>query len=149
MMVTAARFCIPTLAGMALPPHVAAAASEEELSRLGLSGGQFQLLPAFLHALRELKRGGRSFSVCFRTFGTDLVKIAPEFNACASGPSSRIRTGFQSWTSAITRLGTNATARCRARFLRFFFRSAVSLFRLVVRRARLTSDLHSFRVILF
>ena len=57
----------------------------DELKRLGLDGGVCVLLPSFLHLLRELKKTGRSFSICFRTFGTDLPKIAAEYNALCEG----------------------------------------------------------------
>ena len=39
------------------------------LESLGLSGGQCMLLPSFMECLRGLTTQGRSFSVCFRTFG--------------------------------------------------------------------------------
>lgn len=39
------------------------------LESLGLSGGQCMLLPSFMECLRGLTTQGRTFSVCFRTFG--------------------------------------------------------------------------------
>lgn len=68
-----------------LPDDVISATKAEELARLGLDGGYCGLLPSFLHLLRELKRAGRSFSVCFRTFGKDLPKLSAEYNALCEG----------------------------------------------------------------
>jgi hypothetical protein len=70
---------------MRLPKDVVAAADPAVLEALGLSSGIHILLPSFLHALRALKKQGRSFSVCFRTFGKDLPKLAAEFNALCEG----------------------------------------------------------------
>lgn len=47
----------------------------------GLVGDHVQLLPAFLHLLRELKRAGRSFTLIFRTFGRDLPQLQKELQA--------------------------------------------------------------------
>eukprot|EP00930_Biecheleria_cincta_P096133 TRINITY_DN88000_c0_g1_i1.p1 TRINITY_DN88000_c0_g1~~TRINITY_DN88000_c0_g1_i1.p1 ORF type:complete len:742 (+),score=130.60 TRINITY_DN88000_c0_g1_i1:40-2265(+) len=47
----------------------------------GLVGDYVQLLPAFLHLLRELKRSGRSFTLIFRTFGRDLPHLQQELQA--------------------------------------------------------------------
>ena len=47
----------------------------------GLEGEHCLLLPSFLALLRQLKRDGRSFSVCFRTFGRDLGRLESEYNA--------------------------------------------------------------------
>eukprot|EP00929_Paragymnodinium_shiwhaense_P016115 TRINITY_DN124306_c0_g1_i1.p1 TRINITY_DN124306_c0_g1~~TRINITY_DN124306_c0_g1_i1.p1 ORF type:complete len:628 (+),score=119.38 TRINITY_DN124306_c0_g1_i1:66-1949(+) len=68
-------------AALRLPPDVLADSTLEDLERLGLESGNHLLLRSFMHALRELKKAGRSFSVVFRTFGCDLGKIADEFNA--------------------------------------------------------------------
>jgi hypothetical protein len=80
---------LPELAAMTkaltLPDAVVAAAGAERLGELGLDSGLCGLLPSFLHMLRELKRAGRSFSVCFRTFGKDLPKLAAEYNALCEG----------------------------------------------------------------
>ena len=43
------------------------------------------MLPAFFHTLHELKRGGRSFSLILRTFGSDLPDIAEALNVFARG----------------------------------------------------------------
>eukprot|EP00927_Polykrikos_kofoidii_P040305 TRINITY_DN34488_c0_g1_i1.p1 TRINITY_DN34488_c0_g1~~TRINITY_DN34488_c0_g1_i1.p1 ORF type:complete len:797 (+),score=153.57 TRINITY_DN34488_c0_g1_i1:134-2524(+) len=52
----------------------------------GLSADTVQLLPSFLHFLRELKRTGRTFTVIFRSFGTDLGEMfEKEFNALCEG----------------------------------------------------------------
>eukprot|EP00403_Amphidinium_massartii_P006018 CAMPEP_0178373958 /NCGR_PEP_ID=MMETSP0689_2-20121128/2131_1 /TAXON_ID=160604 /ORGANISM="Amphidinium massartii, Strain CS-259" /LENGTH=636 /DNA_ID=CAMNT_0019993917 /DNA_START=49 /DNA_END=1956 /DNA_ORIENTATION=+ len=66
---------------LSIPPAVAEAAGSELLASLGLEAGRWALLPSFLHCMRSLKRTGRSFSVCFRTFGTDLCRIVREWNA--------------------------------------------------------------------
>lgn len=83
--------------GAAMAPHVtrlaealqcpesAAGADAELLKKIGLSGGSCVLLPSFLRLLRELKQRGRTFSVCFRTFGKDLPKIAEEYNCLCEG----------------------------------------------------------------
>jgi hypothetical protein len=62
-----------------LPKQLISDEQADELKRLGLDGGVCVLLPSFLHLLRELKKTGRSFSICFRTFGSDLPKIAAEY----------------------------------------------------------------------
>ena len=62
-----------------LPKQLISDEQADVLKRLGLDGGVCVLLPSFLHLLRELKKTGRSFSICFRTFGTDLPKIAAEY----------------------------------------------------------------------
>lgn len=51
----------------------------------GLTGEAVQLLPSFLHFLRELKRRGRSFTLIFRTFGSDLPKLQKEIEALCEG----------------------------------------------------------------
>ena len=68
----------------------AALRSELERLRAALPSGLRSddpkpLLPSFLRAVRELKRRGRSFSVCFRTFGHDLEGVLEEYNACCKG----------------------------------------------------------------
>jgi len=45
----------------------------------------YHMLPAFFHTLHELKRGGRSFSLVLRTFGSDLPDIAKALNVFARG----------------------------------------------------------------
>jgi hypothetical protein len=49
--------------------------------------GHHFLLPAFFHTLRELARVGRSFSLVFRTFGTDLPEVMRAVMAFAAGHS--------------------------------------------------------------
>ena len=66
-------------------PESAAGADAELLEQIGLSGGSCILLPSFLRLLRELKQRGRTFSVCFRTFGKDLPKIVEEYNCLCEG----------------------------------------------------------------
>ncbi|CAE7030829.1 unnamed protein product [Symbiodinium sp. CCMP2592] len=51
----------------------------------GLGGESVQLLPSFLHLLRELKRRGRSFTLIFRTFGKDLPQLRQELEALCQG----------------------------------------------------------------
>lgn len=51
----------------------------------GLTSEAVQLLPSFLHFLRELKRQGRSFTLIFRTFGNDLPKLQKEIEALCQG----------------------------------------------------------------
>jgi len=69
------------LRDLRLPPHVAQATDAALLEELGLRSGSRLLLQSFLELLRALKASGRSFSLCFRTFGSDLAKLAGEFNA--------------------------------------------------------------------
>jgi len=64
-----------------LPTYVISKADTEFLESIGLHHHNHLLLPSFLMAIRRLKQMGRSFSVCFRTFGCDLSTIAREFNA--------------------------------------------------------------------
>ena len=52
---------------------------------IGLDTGHVLLLPSFLRCLTHLKEDGRQFSICFRTFGADLPKLQPEFNAFCEG----------------------------------------------------------------
>jgi hypothetical protein len=70
------------MAALKLPPSVVG--SEAALAA-GLTGDYVQLLPAFLHMLRELKAQGRSFTLIFRTFGEDLGKVEKELNAFCEG----------------------------------------------------------------
>jgi len=72
-------------AALELPHEVRSSVDNERLTALGLTGGAVMLLPSFLRVLRHLKKAGRSFSVCFRTFGKDLPKLVPEYNALCSG----------------------------------------------------------------
>lgn len=58
--------------------------SEKALAA-GLTGDEVQLLPSFLHLIRELKRAGRSFTLIFRTFGQDIPKLEHEFKALCEG----------------------------------------------------------------
>uniref|UniRef100_A0A7S1SCD7 EF-hand domain-containing protein n=1 Tax=Alexandrium catenella TaxID=2925 RepID=A0A7S1SCD7_ALECA len=51
----------------------------------GLKGNTVQVLPSFLHMLRELKKRGRSFTLIFRTFGNDLELVQKELNALCEG----------------------------------------------------------------
>ena len=44
-----------------------------------------QLLTSFFELLRKLKIDGRSFSVCFRSFGTDLIHMEKEYNSFCEG----------------------------------------------------------------
>lgn len=68
--------------GLMLPEEVRG--SEQALAA-GLTGSSVQLLPSFLHMLRELKRMGRSFTLIFRTFGRDLPRIEQELRALCEG----------------------------------------------------------------
>mmetsp|Transcript_50929 Transcript_50929/g.94173 ORF Transcript_50929/g.94173 Transcript_50929/m.94173 type:complete len:656 (-) Transcript_50929:62-2029(-) len=68
-------------ASLRMPPETIEAVGHELLTELGLDLGRWALLPSFLHLIRTLKKSGRSFSVCFRTFGTDLKRIVREWNA--------------------------------------------------------------------
>ena len=61
------------------------AATRAGLGRETNPHGHVGLLPAFLALLRELKARGRSFSLCFRTFGFDLGKFEQELNALCEG----------------------------------------------------------------
>mmetsp|Transcript_50763 Transcript_50763/g.91147 ORF Transcript_50763/g.91147 Transcript_50763/m.91147 type:complete len:605 (+) Transcript_50763:20-1834(+) len=70
---------------MQLPEEVQNKEDAAFLHSLGLHGGCQVLLPSFMNVLRSLKASGRSFSICFRTFGKDLPKIAPEYNALCEG----------------------------------------------------------------
>jgi len=57
----------------------------EKAKAAGLTGRYVQLLPSFLHMLRELKRTGRSFTLIFRTFGKDLPALQQELRALCEG----------------------------------------------------------------
>merc|ERR1740123_1473583 len=56
----------------------------EPNSELAPHGHHF-LLPSFFHALQELHRRGREYSLVVRTYGTDLPEIAAAISAFASG----------------------------------------------------------------
>jgi len=60
--------------------------TEEEKLMMEMFGeGKFHLIPSFFRTLIYLKKQKREFSVCFRTFGKDLQKVAWEFNRFCSG----------------------------------------------------------------
>jgi hypothetical protein len=60
--------------------------TEEEKLMMDMFGeGKFHLIPSFFRTLIYLKKQKREFSVCFRTFGSDLNKIVWEFNRFCSG----------------------------------------------------------------
>lgn len=65
-----------------LPEHVR---GTPKAVAAGLEGSTVQLLPSFLHMLRELKRTGRTFTLMFRTFGHDLELVEKELNALCEG----------------------------------------------------------------
>lgn len=48
-------------------------------------GSEVRLIPAFFELLIFLKQSGRSFTVCFRTFGEDLDKVAKELTQFCEG----------------------------------------------------------------
>eukprot|EP00931_Biecheleriopsis_adriatica_P043877 TRINITY_DN25071_c0_g1_i1.p1 TRINITY_DN25071_c0_g1~~TRINITY_DN25071_c0_g1_i1.p1 ORF type:complete len:590 (+),score=73.86 TRINITY_DN25071_c0_g1_i1:37-1806(+) len=83
-----AKYVSDLAAALRLPQGLQAPG--DTIERLGLHNGVL-LLPSFLIALRLLKREGRSFSVCFRTFGADLEKIANEYNALCDNSHPAIR----------------------------------------------------------
>jgi len=56
----------------------------EEARAIGISEN-VQLLTSFFELLRKLKIDGRSFSVCFRSFGTDLIHMEKEYNSFCEG----------------------------------------------------------------
>mmetsp|Transcript_48193 Transcript_48193/g.108333 ORF Transcript_48193/g.108333 Transcript_48193/m.108333 type:complete len:672 (-) Transcript_48193:46-2061(-) len=68
-------------AALRMPEETIEAVGHEILMDLGLDCGRWALLPSFLRCIRTLKKSGRSFTVCFRTFGTDLQRIVREWNA--------------------------------------------------------------------
>lgn len=51
----------------------------------GLTGESLLLLPSFFEMVLELRRRRRSFTIVFRTFGTDLVAVSQEWNAFCEG----------------------------------------------------------------
>eukprot|EP00927_Polykrikos_kofoidii_P033031 TRINITY_DN27986_c0_g1_i1.p1 TRINITY_DN27986_c0_g1~~TRINITY_DN27986_c0_g1_i1.p1 ORF type:complete len:605 (-),score=129.64 TRINITY_DN27986_c0_g1_i1:163-1743(-) len=80
-----ASFVAELDAAIRIPETVLKATDAAVLKALGLHEGYCVLLRSFLVTIRELKRAGRSFSICFRTFGADLGKIVAEFNALCEG----------------------------------------------------------------
>jgi hypothetical protein len=48
-------------------------------------GTEMRLIPSFFHLLLYLKEAGRSFCLCFRTFGVDLLDVAQELNMFCEG----------------------------------------------------------------
>lgn len=48
-------------------------------------GTEIRLIPSFLRLLLYLKQAGRSFCLCFRTFGVDLHDVAEELNKFCEG----------------------------------------------------------------
>jgi hypothetical protein len=65
-----------------LPPGVA---GTQRALDAGLDGECYCLLPSFLRMLRELKRQERSFTLFFRTFGSDMEVVLKELNALCEG----------------------------------------------------------------
>ena len=49
------------------------------------NGSDCKLIPSFFDLLVHLKRSGRSFTVCFRTFGEDLPSVAEDYNNFCEG----------------------------------------------------------------
>jgi hypothetical protein len=49
------------------------------------SGGQRRILPSFFQLLLHLQASRRSFTIVFRTFGTDLRDVIEELNMFATG----------------------------------------------------------------
>lgn len=49
------------------------------------ASGQRRILPSFFELLLHLQASGRSFTVVFRTFGTDLREVIEEMNLFATG----------------------------------------------------------------
>ena len=47
--------------------------------------GQRRILPSFFELLLHLQASGRSFTIVFRTFGTDLRDVIEEMNLFATG----------------------------------------------------------------
>ncbi|KOO35415.1 dpy-30 motif family protein [Chrysochromulina tobinii] len=83
-----------------LPKQLISDEQADELKRLGLDGGVCVLLPSFLHLLRELKKTGRSFSICFRTYNALCEGTHPLFpgrdvvlDGSDGGPDMRIDMG--------------------------------------------------------
>merc|ERR1739838_846867 len=52
---------------------------------LSPDGSDLKLIPSFLDLLVHLKRSGRSFTLCFRTFGEDLASVAEDLNRFCEG----------------------------------------------------------------
>lgn len=65
-----------------LPPGLA---GTQQALDAGLDGECYCLLPSFLRMLRELKRQERSFTLFFRTFGSDMEVVLKELNALCEG----------------------------------------------------------------
>lgn len=60
--------------------------TKELVDKLRNPDGSFRLLiPSFFHLLVSLKQSKRSFALCFRTFGEDLVDVAEELNGFCEG----------------------------------------------------------------
>lgn len=74
--------CNSFLAALKLPSAVVGSQAARDA---GLHGEEVFILPAFFELLLQLKRSGRSFSLVFRTFGTDLHEVSTEFNAFCEG----------------------------------------------------------------
>uniref|UniRef100_A0A7S4S472 Uncharacterized protein n=1 Tax=Alexandrium monilatum TaxID=311494 RepID=A0A7S4S472_9DINO len=74
--------CDDFLAALKLPRDVA---GSEAARVAGLHGEEVFIIPAFFELLLHLQRSGLSFSLVFRTFGTDLREVAEEFNAFCEG----------------------------------------------------------------
>lgn len=67
--------------GESLVPHA-------DTLRAGLKmpdGQPVQIIPAFFELMTTLKRQKRSFTLCFRTFGEDLLAVAEELNEFCEG----------------------------------------------------------------
>jgi hypothetical protein len=58
---------------------------EGERSAALFSTGQRRILPSFFELLKHLHASGRTFTIVFRTFGSDLRDVIDEMNLFASG----------------------------------------------------------------
>jgi hypothetical protein len=68
------------------PGHRLAQMNADLVSKLRNPDGSFRLLiPSFFHLLVSLKKAKRSFALCFRTFGEDLLDVAEELNIFCEG----------------------------------------------------------------
>ncbi|CAK9014384.1 Hypothetical protein SCF082_LOCUS12308 [Durusdinium trenchii] len=81
------KFTEPGEPGESLRPYYES--MEMQLLAEGRMVGTGMVIAAFFELVAELIKNGRSFSIVFRTFGSDLPAVQAEFNAFCAGQHPR------------------------------------------------------------
>ncbi|CAL1139656.1 unnamed protein product [Cladocopium goreaui] len=81
------KFTEPGEPGELLRPHYENMAAQLQMQ--GRMVGTGMVIAAFFDLVADLVKNGRSFSIVFRTFGSDLPAVQAEFNAFCAGEHPR------------------------------------------------------------